>query len=305
MELPILQRKNLPENAFLVSRSRLGTWHSCQFKHEMTYNSGLPRQARQDDDKRMYAMNFGTAIHRHLEEFYKLWIDSPVGYATPDQLFEISGKILQDAKTPWEKERAMRAGSLLVRYADWAAVQDDFIPLATEIEIFAPTGMTTPKGEPIFLQAIVDLFLELDGVLGFMDHKSGQKFWTQGMIFFDAQIATYFLIFWLNNFDVQFAMVNNINTYPYKDITKPDSEKLFSRVDVDARKFHMEEYFRNVKRTINQLLHLKNPVQNTDKHCEWCRFKDVCEAKFKGIPVGPFLDRLKMDGEDVEFYFDG
>lgn len=285
-----MRRKDLPDNAFLVSRSRLGVWNTCQFKHDLMYNKGLERQGNSTPQLRL-----GTIVHDHWQAYYDYWLGQPVGFLSAAEVQSIMAPLHSREMLYDDQLYHWRAGTLLMRYSDYSAVNDPFIALETELEIFADLEMKTPDGRPIYLQAILDLLFDMDGLVGFLDHKtSAQKAWTYDMAYFDNQLAFYIIVLWLSGIHMDVAMINNINTYNYVNLSKIKDEKLFSRVSIFPDKLRYDAYLSNIKTMIRQLLNIRFPPQNLDKHCQWCPFKNICESSLHGLDTKPFVGQMAV-----------
>ncbi len=287
-ELSFLTKADLPDNAFTVSRSRINTWSACQWRHHLTYNRDLERQNFSNP-----AMKLGTAIHKHWDLFYQQFLGTSVGYLDDNEIQEICYPIYSNPEEYANQIFNLRAASLLNRYKDYAATNDMFIPVATEYELFADMEMVTPDGRAIFLHGIIDLIFEIDGVMGFLDHKSGGKFWDDRNAYFDNQLAFYYLLFHLNGLPFEVAFINNVNTYPYKDLAKQADAKLFKRIPVYKRKMQIDHYLNNLRQTIRQILNLTKPVKNLDQHCAWCPFHDVCDIELRGLDPERMITQIR------------
>jgi len=185
-------RDDLPENAFTVSRSRLATWSKCQYRHYLNYT--LEKRSSPSQ-----AMQLGTMIHAILEKYYQFWLGNPVGEMSVYELEELIAPLMTEATTYEEQLLWMRAATVCARYPEYAEIHDNWIPVGTEVETFAPliiegSHVATPDGRPIYLHAILDLIVDQDGQMGFVDHKSGGQFWKPETAYFDNQLAFYFTV---------------------------------------------------------------------------------------------------------------
>ena len=295
LDLPT--REDIPENAFTVSRSRLATWNTCQYRHYLNYTL----------EKRNYsngAMQLGTAIHKLAQDFYDYWLGRPVGYLDNSFFLDRMDSLFEDAT--YEQELiAMNATRAMARYPEFAAIHDDFIPLGTEVETFAPlrlpTGeqLYTPDDRPVYLHVILDLVVEKMGQMGFMDHKSGTKFWTLENAYFDGQLLFYFIVLHLLGVEAEFAIINNINTYPYKKAVGLD--KLYARQTVYRSKIHIEHQLQNIITVVRQILNLKTFAKNLDKHCAFCPFQDVCDTELRGLDSSGVIEGLGLPEMTIDF----
>lgn len=295
LELPT--RDDIPENAFTVSRSRLATWNKCQYRHYLNYT--LEKRSASSG-----AMQLGTAIHKLLQDYYDFWLGRPVGRLDSSFFLERMDALFIDAT--YEQELiAMNATRTMARYPEFSHLHDDWIPLGTEVETFAPLvdakgeQLYTPDNRPIYLHVIIDLIVEKMGQMGFLDHKSGTKFWTPENSYFDGQMLFYFIVLHLLGVEVEFAGINNINTYSYK---KPVGlDKLYARQYVYRSKIHIEHQLQNIITTVRQILNLKNFAKNLDQHCAFCPFQDVCDTELRGLDSSGVIEGLGLPELTIDF----
>lgn len=208
-----------------------------------------------------------------------------------------------DPNLPWKWYKELEEGyrdiqsltvfnwafTTFLRYVDWATVHDDFIPLGTEVELFAPTGLVYDD-KPVYLHGFVDLLVDRAGQLGVVDHKSYNSErgkWTSEMVYFDLQLAFYCVILHLLGYTPDFAEINGINTYEYKGAAPVD--KLFSREPVYHKAKRLEAYKDEIFGIIDDMYTAVRYPKRLMKDCKFCGYRNVCDTIMRGRDPLPLL----------------
>lgn len=174
------------------------------------YNSGM----RQNYEPVRMNQNlaFGIAVHVGLEHYYEpeRW-----SFPTDVKLANAISAFVGENKRQMQEESAAQSGldherkleykereelgvAMLTGYAEWAAPQDKFTPLAVEEKFQVPlVDLETGKplvygGRPVVYQVRLDMLLEDEqGRRWVLDHKTAGSFWDLGFLDLDTQISSY------------------------------------------------------------------------------------------------------------------
>lgn len=286
--MKILTKEDLPSNAVTVSHNQLvNHWYRCPYRWMLIYKRGL--KLAETVGRRQ---NEGTIWHEIVGSFYQWFIDNqvPVGLLPMDALKELQNVALSKYNTSQgEMNNAYHMLGVFMLYHRWAAENETVAPLMAEAEVYAPTGLKTPEGNPIYLHAIIDLIAEDEfGDLGIIDHKTVEgKHWDTEDVFFDIQLMFYLCVLWLNGLDPKWVAINSINVKEYKTPKNQglikDSER-FKRIYVPRDVFRQKGYYDEI------LLHIKNMYaadatypKKLEKGCKYCAFNEHCTMETRGV----------------------
>ena len=267
-----------PENLdqiITVSPSQLDVWYKCKFNWKLSYKDNWTTASTVNQRK-------GGLIHLFDKEFYDLFINQPVMPVSMEQLIEIKDKYEGDYLRIEDVTMFYWAFTTFCRYTDYAAANDDFIPLATETEFWAPTGLIF-DGREVYLHGIIDLLVDRGGNLGIVDHKtygSERGRWTADMVYFDQQLQFYALALHLLGYTPTFGMINGINSYEYK--TQQPVDKLFAREEVVINAKRLEIYKDNIYQTIKEMRTAESFPKRWCKDCKYCGYREVCDLILRG-----------------------
>lgn len=290
IDLPnALTKDQLPDNALTISRNQIGTWERCPYKWHLTYQQGLRGLPSKQ-------MRLGTAIHHYWQEYYTSFLgDSPHPLETTE-LWDIFERA--DAKTSGVYEdqlAAIRAKTLLTRFVNYSVVNDDFTVLSVEQELYVFLGFEI-DGRPVFAHGFPDLVVENNnGLIGVHDHKSGARAWTDELVYFDAQLPYYMMMFHLMGMTPAYGAIDNINTYDYKKLLEVPLDKLFSRVYAYHDVERLNNYQAYIVAKIKFMYEEAPPFKNLSRDCAYCHFRDICNAELRGIDTAGMILRFGQD----------
>jgi len=279
-----------------VSPSQIDVWNKCKYNWKLNYLDGWVSGGQSLNLLR------GTITHKFMEKFYNFFLNGPITPIEMDEVWKWRNELEADYRDIKHLAVFNWAFQTFLRYAKWASENDDFIPLATEQELFAPTGLVY-RDRPVYLHGIVDLIVDRAGEIGVMDHKSHYQengAWTSDMVYFDQQIAMYMLMLDLLGYTPTVGEINSVNTFEYKQ--PPPDHKLFSREPVYHKRKQLENYKNNIYEIIDDMQTSKHYPKRWTKDCKWCSYKEVCDTQLRGHNPIPLL-RMKhsRDTELVEF----
>jgi RecB family exonuclease len=233
------------DNTFKISYSRINTYSFCPEKYKLIYieNKYIPLNA---------AISFGVSIHKTLEQYYKLdlntyesmqdslnfcWESS--GYETPQEAYVNYLRAQNILKDYWQTYGKYKAKNILTEKS-----------FQTEI------------GQYPFIGIIDRIDENEDGTRELVDYKTHREIWDQQTIDNDLQLSLYCyackkaLGFIPEKIAIYFLSHNQ------KIYTTRDEQKIQQAIDISldvANKINNNEF-----------------VPNTSK-CEFCDFKKTCQ----------------------------
>ena len=308
LELDLLTREDIEPNAVTVSPSQLTNhWYRCNYRWKLVYLDKLvfPR----DEGPRA---NEGTVFHRLLKAYFQHWIDvkQPVGMLPVDVLAKIQNEEMAKCKTQAELNAFYHMMGIFNIYNVWWAQQEQANPLAAELEVFSPTGLFTPKNEPIYMHGFIDLIAENEyGDVGIIDHKTHEgRPWKEEEVFYDIQLMFYLCILWQQGLEPQWVAINLVNTKEYKreanKLKLKDTDR-FQRVPIPRDVLRQKGYYKEILQHITTMY---SPQQyyprKLEKTCAYCAYRDHCSAELSGYDGTAILDRFKKLDDSVEMDFD-
>lgn len=186
-------------------------------------------------------------------------------------------------------------------YMQWAARKEILIPLGVEVETFAPTGLVSLDGRPIYYHGIIDLIAERNAHIGVGDHKSHtSRAWKQEEVDFDLQLFFYMLLLLRQDVYVDFALINTINLFlPKENKKKPGNVQLslqdetrFQRFYVEHSAYSLEKFEEEIKKVIRKMWCTPDYeyAMRISRNCNRCGFREPCSLSLKGVDITPILD---------------
>lgn len=283
----------------VVSHSQLLSWNRCEFQWYLGYAEGWTQREKSDP------LVLGTLIHDDLHVWYRTRGSVPaVKQNYEKHLIEYGYK---DDAFPLLAEEMW----LMDQYMENFSPSNDrsFLVEATEEHfIFA---LWTPKGRKYYLQGYVDV-RGLDSSNAnsrwLWDHKTGQKFWTLTEFDTDIQLPLYAAAYTLNGMQVFGVLLNQLNTYRFKNKMKVNPEQLFRRdfnfLTVKQQANILTEVGKAVDSMIDMPLEYdplygdQLPRRRMSRDCKYCWFREPCFTALKGYSLQQSLEvnfRRKSD----------
>jgi len=270
----------------LISPSQYGVWDRCEFAWFINYKLGFVPSKKKD------YFQVGTCCHELLAIFYggkrdgvdpkTIW-NTIVEYA---QSRLSQDNLSADDVTAWK--RSLR---IVRRYiTEWAPIKDEFRIL--EVERHFVVKMLTPKGREFELQGYTDLLIELRGKIYLFDHKTvGQKkWWTQLQADMDPQMGLYTLGLRREGYKVHGVIINQLNTYDYKDWESKPLTDLYYRLETYRTETQLDNIARHIGKAVDEIIDRGDSGdyrKSLRKDCERCPYVEPCLYDLKGInPMG-------------------
>lgn len=284
MDLVLLTKDQLPDNALTISHSRMMTWNRCSYKYWLSYESQHERVQRFNRP-----MLIGTIGHKCLQYFYNLSLNQPVEELSPQQY----DNICSDIKDEFDHdmmghECCLKALGIFYKYQQWAGRHDNWIPILTEVETYVYLGKF--KGRPVYFHVIIDLLVEEEGALGVVDHKWTGQFWKDDQVYFDTQLPFYMNMLRKAGATAEFGVINGISTYSYK--TSQPASKLFDRKYVHHSETRLTLYHEEIMKSVKQMLTAEEYPRALQKDCAYCGFNEICNAHLRGLPIQDLISNL-------------
>lgn len=286
----------------IVSHSMLLGWDSCRFRWYLSYVEGwTPVKQKQVLDQGSIGHELIGIYYNSRIEHSSWPIDDPRHVeAVTRRVHEISVERDVDA----DLLKSLKTTLWLVkRYIeDFAPFNDlEWEPLEVERHFLIP--LVTPKGREVNLQGYVDLILDHRQTrkLWVWDHKFSTRFWSPQQVLMDAQLPTYVYGLRRLGIPIYAFIVNQLNTYSYKDPAKVKVEQLFKReksyrTDLELANFELE-----VGRMVDDMVdNFDEPRRSLTRSCSDCAFQNPCLLSMKGIPIRDVMEPEFKRKEDDE-----
>lgn len=282
--------QTLPRFSF----SQLQAWQRCNFAWSLGYvEKWQPRKASD-------SMSLGSLIHLLLQGYYEDQLNEPGGHESfyEAQMKQRSQKLFLDSESNFTVENQAIALKLLVRYIrDWAPIADKgWRPVYVEKHV--EKVYHSLKGRPFILEGVIDLVQQSigSGKIRPMDHKSYKsRPVTDSQFQMDPQLAIYSLLLLDEGFDILDIVLNQLNTYQYKNWQNEPPEKLFTRARSYRSPVELENILWEIRGVVDTILDAKEsetPVfsRNLRRDCTMCWFKDPCLIGLKGLGIESYLE---------------
>lgn len=266
-------RSTNPKDWPIYSYSQGNTWNACEWSWYLSYREGY------STEKKSIGLDVGSRVHEGADIYYGNDCDRDAVHTWMKETLSTHG--------PEFALELKRAFFVLKRYVDgWAPDHDKgFTPVATELHIFAP--FKTNTGRNYWLQGYVDLLIQMGlGKFAIWDHKtSDNNFWTLRMFQMDPQTALYCGIMReIGDYIINTTVLNQLNTYNYKNMDKVDNEKLFDRLEIPRTDVEITNVLRTFGRLVDENIDRHTtPRKSLNKACSGCQFMDACYMELKGF----------------------
>jgi len=312
MELKLLKREDLPTDIITVSPSQLSMWYRCKYAWKLAKIDGVGRE----EFKTIGAANKGLIFHAFCQWYY----DSAKGRAV-GQLSELGQmKALEFVQRAHGTDADFyRVFTIFLAYTEWCAKNENFLAIGAEVETFAPTGLTSVDGRPIYLHGFIDLIATLFDKLFVTDHKSHtNKRWTRSRLYYDHQFVFYWLLLELQGISVDGACVNAANLFIPKSekdfhtqftVNSKTKERVprFERFLLSHKEVKLQFYLDQFLSNIKEMWCRPDPVytMRLGADCEYCTFRDHIELEAKGMGEGALVTlRARHNTEDFNLIDD-
>lgn len=274
-----------------ISHSQAATYNNCNYKWYLSYVEGWRTKTLAGPP------HTGILIHELLQVFYdnfnKLGAVESYALVKLKALEQVQALIEEDANLLPRASVALKITEKYIR--QFSPYEDkNWNVLATEYHFEAP--IVTPNGREITIEGYIDVLVSINGKLWIVDHKSVvSRFWDEVQIQLDSQFTTYAACMNILGYPVQGIIVNQVNTYQYKDYEKEPVEKFFRRVRTLRSQTEQQNTLREVAFVIDDIVdHLERDrpfKKSLTKDCKNCNFAEVCMYTLKGLDVQGFLQQ--------------
>lgn len=255
---------SLEPNKKYLTNSEMQIFRKCkrawQYKHLLELSA---------DKETPEALHIGSKVHDGLEQWYK----------TQDLELALNASLSSTNNMP----------KILVKdYIEWTQktrVDENLKIIGVEKAITAPI-----VSDYYYLLGKVDLHFEdeTNGAQYYMDHKTASNFSIAKTINMNPQFKQYALIASLNESEegaqpLAGSLVNIIKKGKRTSRSKPP---FYMRLEI----YHNQSILDNYKKSVISLIEEMERAKNIDRageildptfglHCDWCEYKDVCEAQ--------------------------
>lgn len=278
----------------IISHSQLMSWDRCELQWYLSY----VEKWKERETKRY--MELGKLGHECLAVYYSTRSRELVQAKLIEHYEMYAG---QDSALTMLAEESW----LIMRYIDdYARSADaDLEVLAIEEHFLIP--LYTPQGRKYYLQGYVDVRGVRNGKMEVWDHKFSGKFWNPNEVLMDIQIPLYVAAYAENGIPVHVAVVNQLNTYEYKDKSKVKPDQLFRREPNYLSDSEIKNIIWEVGLAVDDMLDSKGRTvrRRMRRDCSMCKYQDPCLMGRKGMDIHDILPvRFRRDGDEEQEYID-
>lgn len=304
MALDLLTRADIPEDAITVSPSQANAWYTCRYRWKLSRIDGIEGLPVRE----IGAQNKGLMFHSLQEWYYGHFIGKQVlGLLDAGQAAAL--KMLQ------EKYRSdadlWSVFTIWLLYTEWASKYENIVPLAVERETFAPLGMRSRDGRPIYLHGFIDLVGEFESKLVVVDHKSHtSRPWDDARVNYDHQFIMYWLMLELQGYPVDLAIVNSVDLAISKNgdkfragLRSPERYDRFKRFYRTHKNTKLQYYLDQIKTMVSEMWVRPDPVYDMrlSNDCKWCSYQAHIELESSGTGDARVALRNRFNQADFSF----
>lgn len=167
-------------------------------------------------------------------------------------------------------------------------VLGDHIPVGAEQHFFVL--VTTNSGRKFILQGYVDLItIDSLGRVWVWDHKTGERLWSSLRVKMFIQLPIYQILLRADGMDVYGLIVNQLNSYPYKDMNAQPDDKLFKRDPIIWSPGQLQNVWNEFMGLAEEALDLiagDTTIRRSIRDdCHNCDMLSPCHANLSGEPL--------------------
>lgn len=285
-----------------VSHSQLQTWSSCEQKWYYSYLLGLQPKVK------AHYFSTGEFVHTGLELVYNCRMQ---GLSWDETILKLIASWKESAPAMMAEniESFKKATRILKRYVSQFAPKADAGLRILGVETHFLVDLPTPNGHTVTVEGYMDLLVEVNGVLFAWDHKTmgSSSFWSVEEAMLDPQFGIYTLALRMMGYPVKGFLINQLNTYDYKNFDNEPNDKLFKRLETYRTDEHLRSIADNVGKMADELIEKREGRKPLIRHlskttCKGCIFRQPCLYEMKGIDVTNLLatDYVKRAGRDTD-----
>lgn len=268
------------------SHSQANLWDFCEKAWHYSYSLGWTSDPNRSNNEGYLV---GSIVHDMMEQVY-----SPKNTETSDVVLQRYVQEFMQIAPGYTVELNRALGVTIRYFREYAPVEDRGHRIL-DVERYFRVPMQTPKKRNFWLHGYIDVVSEYDSKFIYTwDHKSSEGiagFWTPVEARMDSQTTTYCAALREEGIRVERTIINNVNTYFYKNgIASVDPEKLFARQITVRTDREIDSFVREFGLLVDQLLDRQNKVRRSlGKRCGSCAFREPCLMELKGLSSQPVL----------------
>lgn len=279
--------KQLDPSIPVVSASQLNTRNRCAWSWHFRYVKGYVPIPTSDTSE------VGLLTHRLLQVGYETKKENPnKPYSFFKQKVQEELLSYRDRFETYEQmSQLKRAGNIVLLYFDTMAPVHDQGHHVIGIEQHFVVQLSTPTGNPYFLQGYIDLLEAMSGAkYRVEDHKSTpdkKRFYTPDQVQFDSQLKSYCIALRHMGYNVQDVAIRNYNTYDYKaGIESREVKDLFARTTAHYSEKELETFEWEIGLLVDEMFYSNTPIRRTmSRDCASCWVKEACLMDMKGMDL--------------------
>lgn len=273
------------QNVPIFSYSQLLMADRCGFSWYLNYVLGLKTE------KKKAALDKGSFGHKMVEDIYITMMQNGGAFDpdawVKDRLPIVVMEISQTLKYQDQFVELAAAMKIVERYAH-TDLLSGHTPVGTEQHFFIL--VQTPSGFRFVLQGYTDLTtIDARGQVWVWDHKFTGKMWTEIQLMMDSQLPIYQILLRTDGIPVHGLMVNQLNSYAYKDMAAQPNEKLFQRKPMFRTEGQLQaiwtEFLALAERVGRMMTGQETIYRSLRKDCDMCAYNGPCHDALSGTPI--------------------
>lgn len=291
-----------PSDWPIFSHSQFQVWDRCAFLYRFTYVQKWTKNQKEN------YFEIGEFIHSLLHVYYETLKTEGMSVAQDKILEKIQQILDEEVKTYERLKNLTTAGYLVTRYANEFSPSNDLEHVILDVEHHFTTPLKTDKGRNFIIQGYIDLLTKVNGIVCVWDHKSmyQAKWWSPLEVALHFQTPLYGACLREHGVDVKKVIINQYNTYDYKDKDKKHLTNFFKREEVYKTPAEYDGILQEAKLMVDEIIdNHQTPRRSLRKECGHCRFAEPCNISLKGIDPTPVLrtNFIQKDTHEVPLDF--
>jgi ATP-dependent helicase/DNAse subunit B len=250
---------------------------------------------------RSRALDTGSYVHSGLQVVTDriIELDQPSLFSPDEWINDKLPQLVMEWSSEIEQTDQLvsiaNAQQILTRYIGQGYVGMFGAHTPVETEAHFIILVETPRGRKFLLQGYVDLITYDDkGRLFIWDHKTGKKFWSDIEIIMDTQLPVYEILLVSEGINAAGLVINQLNSYPYKDPAAKRNDELFRREFTYRTPIELGHIREEFVAMADALLDVAEGVQparrSLKKECKMCTYNGVCLNLLKGYDEETAID---------------
>lgn len=266
----------------VLSYSQLMQADRCGFAWYLNYFLKLKTKARKS------ALTKGSYGHELLESLYRSLMAGESPEFWEERRLPVVLNYLLDAVEYDDQSVDLAAAMKIVQRYAGTDLLSGHTPVGTEQYFF--TMVTTPRGFQFVLQGYVDLITtDVRGQTWVWDHKFTGKMWTPVQLMMDSQLPIYQMLLRADGIPVHGLVINQLNSYAYKDMAAQPNDKLFKREFMFRSEVQLQNIwaeFMALAERVGRMMTGAEPIyRSLKKDCSMCDYNTACHDNMSGTPI--------------------